>query len=237
MEQTFEWAKHRTFRAVIFDLDGTLVDSMWIWRHIDEAYLVGHGFTLPDDLQKQIEGMSTTETANYFKARFNIQDDVETIKAEWIRMAQDYYAQHIPLKQGADVFLDTLRQWDVAMGMGTSNFRDLAELVLSRHGVMAHFSSLRTSCEVDKGKPFPDVFLKVAEDLGISPEECLVFEDTHAGVLAAKAAGMSCIAVDDALSRPYLQEIMKDADGVIVNFQDLLVHIKKAPVFGGFVIE
>lgn len=232
-----QWADGKIYRAVIFDLDGTLVDSMWIWRHIDEAYLVQHGYQLPDTLQKDIEGMSTTETAQYFKDRFDIADDIDTIKAEWIRMARDYYASQIPLKPGAGVFLDWLRDNGVKAGIGTSNFRDLADLVLERHGVRGHMDSLRTSCEVQRGKPHPDVFLKVAEDLGVSPSECLVFEDTHAGVLAARAAGMDCIAVEDDLSKPYMDEIIGDAQWRIVDFNDLLGHIKNVPVSGGFVIE
>ena len=78
-------------RAVLFDLDGTLVDSMWVWRNIDIDFLSAIGKELPDDLQKEIEGMSFTETAEYFKKRFGIKDDVEDIKAHWNRMAYDKY--------------------------------------------------------------------------------------------------------------------------------------------------
>lgn len=233
----FAWARGHHFKAVIFDLDGTLVDSMWIWRHIDEAYLVKHGYHLPEDLQKAIEGMSTTETAQYFKDRFGIADSIDAIKEEWIGMARDYYATKIPLKPGADLLLDSLRDKGVKVGIGTSNFRDLADLVLDRHGIRHHLESLRTSCEVERGKPHPDVFLKVASDLGVDPKACLVFEDTHAGVLAAKAAGMACIIVEDPLSKPFLEEMRGDAQGVIEDFTALLDHIKSAPVFGAFVIE
>ncbi len=76
-------------KAIIFDLDGTLVDSMWIWKQVDIDYLEKHGHPLPDDLQKDIEGMSFTETAQYFKNRFNIEDDIDDIKAEWNAMALD----------------------------------------------------------------------------------------------------------------------------------------------------
>ena len=78
-------------KAVIFDLDGTLVDSMWMWREIDIEYLAGFGIELPDDLQKSISGMSFSETAEYFKDRFGIKDDTDTIKKRWNEMAWDMY--------------------------------------------------------------------------------------------------------------------------------------------------
>ncbi len=86
-------------KAVLFDLDGTLVDSMWIWSDIDRKYLKKQNASLNlDDLHENINGMSFTETAEYFKETFNISDSVECIKAEWIKMAYEYYEKKIPLK-------------------------------------------------------------------------------------------------------------------------------------------
>lgn len=213
----------KQYEAVIFDLDGTLVDSMWIWKDIDEAYLIKHGYTLPPELQKEIEGMSTTETATYFKNRFDIEDSVEDIKSEWIAMAHDYYAHKIPLKSGAKEFMHKLHKNGVKLGVGTSNFREMTELVLKKHEVMGLVTSIRTSCEVEKGKPNPDVFLKVAEDLDVHPSKCLVFEDTHAGVIAANRAGMDVIAVYDDLSAPYKREIESDSIQMIKDFNELCI--------------
>lgn len=194
-------------KAVIFDLDGTLVDSMWIWKDIDIAYLKRHNLPLPEDLQKAIEGMSFTETAQYFKTRFSLNDTVEEIKAEWVTMAEDYYSNRIDLKGGAREFIEALNEKGIPVGIGTSNSRDLALMVLRRHDLEMKITEMVTSCEVPRGKPAPDVFLKVAELLGVPPENCLVFEDTHAGVLAALAAGMQVIAVKDAHSQEWAHEI------------------------------
>lgn len=208
-------------KAVIFDLDGTLVDSMWIWKQIDVDYLGKRGFDLPENLQKEIEGMSFTETAAYFKDRFQIEDSIEEIKLEWSQMADDFYLNRIPLKAGAWSLLTFLKGSGIKMGIGTSNARDLAEMVLKRHSIVEYFDSIRTSCEVKKGKPEPDIFLKVAEDLGVEPKECLVFEDTYAGVLAAKRAGMKVVAVADELSYPYKNEISSLADRYITGFEEI----------------
>jgi len=86
--------------AVIFDLDGSMVDSMWVWKSIDIEYLRKFGITLPEDLQASIGGRSFTETARYFKERFGLPDDLETIKADWNRMAWDKYTHEVPLKNG-----------------------------------------------------------------------------------------------------------------------------------------
>ncbi|QIB26364.1 HAD family hydrolase [Caloranaerobacter azorensis] len=208
-------------KAVIFDLDGTIVDSMWIWEQIDIDFLAKRGIKLPNDLQKAIEGMSFTETAIYFKNRFNLKESIEEIKEEWNAMAYDFYKNRVPLKKGVNEFIKYLKQKNIKLGIGTSNSRELAIEVLKTHNILHYFDTIRTSCEVEKGKPYPDVFLKVAEDLKVSPENCLVFEDTYAGVLAAKRAGMKVFAVADEFSFPYKDEICSLADKYIENFREI----------------
>ncbi len=211
----------KDIKAIIFDLDGTLVDSMWIWKQIDIDFLEKRGIALPDDLQKEIEGMSFTETANYFISRFGLKEPLESIQDEWNDMAKIFYGSRIPLKEYAKQLIEYASTNQIKLGIGTSNSRELLEEVTRAHAIHTYFESMRTSCEVAKGKPSPDIFLKVAEDLGVSPEQCLVFEDTHAGVLAAKNAGMKVIAVYDDLSAPYRDVIEADADHYILSFKEL----------------
>jgi len=213
---------NKDYTAVIFDLDGTLVDSMWIWEQIDIDYLKEKGHDLPEDLQKDIEGCSFTETAQYFKDRFNIEDDIETIKKRWIEMSKDFYADKIVLKKGIQELLDLLKEKNIKMGIATSNSRELAESVLINNKIDDYFEVLVTSCDVKKGKPEPDVFLKAAELMDVSPKVCLVFEDTHAGVLAGKAAGMDVIAIYDALSEEYMEEIKEAADHYLMCYSELV---------------
>lgn len=211
-------------RAVIFDLDGTLVDSMWLWRAIDIEYLGRFGITLPENLQACIEGMSFTETAVYFKENFPaITDSLEQMKAEWNRMAWDKYAHEVTLKPGVLEFLKVMRSRGLKTGIATSNSVELVDTALTHLHVREYFDEVHTACEVKAGKPAPDIYLLVAKKLGVEPEHCLVFEDICKGIQAGKAAGMRVCAVRDAYSADAEKEKIRLSDGFIESYLELLV--------------
>ncbi len=186
--------------AVIFDLDGSLVDSMWLWKDIDIAYLGRFGIRMPEDLQSKIEGMSFLETAVYFKETFQIPDSLEQIRADWNKMAWDKYLKEVPLKKGVYEFLLGCRERGVSLGIATSNSRELVENIAEVHNLHDYFGCIMTGCDVERGKPWPDIYLAVAKGLDVSPDRCLVFEDIVPGILAGKRAGMRVCAVEDAYS-------------------------------------
>ncbi len=208
--------------AVIFDLDGTLVDSMWMWKSIDIEYLARFGIDLPQDLQGSIEGMSFSETAVYFRERFQLSDSVEQIKQDWNEMAWEKYQNEVPVKDGVTEFLRYLKKAGIPAGIATSNSRELAELIVKKHNMEAYFTSIRTSCEVAKGKPSPDIYLLVAEDLGVEPGRCLVFEDVLQGVMAGKNAGMKVCAVYDEYSSKDKEVKIKLADYYVHSITEVL---------------
>lgn len=207
--------------AVIFDLDGSLVDSMWMWRAIDIEYLGRFGIPLPEDLQSKIEGMCFNETALYFKEHFPIADPIEKIKDDWNRMAWDKYANEVPLKPGIPEFLENCRSNGIKLGIATSNSRELMDNIALVHGLQDHFSCIMTGCEVGRGKPAPDIYLAVAEKLGVEPSKCLVFEDIIPGIQAGVSAGMRVCAVDDAYSANQRERKQEMADYYIENFYGL----------------
>lgn len=190
----------QNIKAVIFDLDGSLVDSMWMWRAIDIEYLGRFGIPLPEDLQSRIEGMSFSETAVYFKEHFPIPDSIDQIKEDWNRMAWDKYANEVPLKPGIPEFLERCREEGIKLGIATSNSRQLVENIAKVHNLRNYFSCIMTGCDVEHGKPSPDIYLAAAKGLDCPPSECLVFEDIIPGIQAGKAAGMRVCAVEDAYS-------------------------------------
>lgn len=212
-------------KAVIFDVDGTLVDSMWIWKQVDIDFLERRKIELPADLQKDIEGLSYTSTAEYFKERFELPETVEEIKEEWREMADDLYNNKIPLKTGVKELLQIIRNNNLKIGIATSNSRELVETMIRTHAIGKYFDSIRTSCEVPRSKPFPDVYLQAAKDLGTHPENCLVFEDTVAGATAAKAAGMRVIAVYDEISAESRAQLEQLAELYIMDFHEFIDQI------------
>lgn len=210
-------------QAVIFDIDGTLVDSMGVWHDIDIEYFKLLEIPMPPTIQKDIEGMSFTETAVYFKETFRIEEKtVEDIKLDWIRMAQEKYLYEIKAKPGAKEYISFLKEKGIKIGCATSNDRNLAMAALQPHGWTSKVDALRTACEVNAGKPAPDIYLKVAAELGVAPENCLVFEDIPNGMRAGKAAGMTVIGVEDERAKKYKEEIDKICDYFIKDYYELL---------------
>lgn len=208
--------------AVILDLDGTIVDSMWLWKAIDVEYLSRFGWELPATLQSDIEGMSFTETAIYMKERFQLPDSADKIKETWNQMAWDKYENEVTLKPGVLSFLKELKRRKIVTGIATSNSKELVDLVLHSLKIDEYFNEIHTSCEVDKGKPAPDIYLFVAKKLGVQPSRCMVFEDIPKGICAGKAAGMKVCAVEDEFSRGLEKEKRLLSDYFIKDYHDII---------------
>ncbi len=209
-------------KGVIFDLDGTLVDSMWIWKDIDIEFLRKYGHTLPDDLQKKVEGMSFDETANYFINTFGLDLSVLEIQEMWNNMAWEKYATQVPLKKGVMELLRYLKEHNIPCGIASSNSKELIDLIVEKYKLKRYIDSVRNSNEVSSGKPSPDIYLLVAKDLGVEPEHCLVFEDVYHGVLGGKNARMKVCSVYDEHSADDLDDLKKLADYHIKSYHEVI---------------
>ncbi|PHV69722.1 HAD family hydrolase [Sporanaerobium hydrogeniformans] len=213
---------NKQYEAVIFDLDGTLIDSMWVWEKIDEGFLSELDLEVPKNMDKLLEGKSFTETAMYFKERFELEMSVEAIKERWNEMAWEFYTQKVPLKEGAKDFLVWLKKKNIKIGIATSNSIELVEAVLKALNIRDYFSQIRTSCEVGRGKPFPDIYLKVAEDLKVEPDKCLIFEDIPNGLRAGKAAGMTAWGIFDNQTEEMQAEMKEIADHFVIDYYEVI---------------
>ncbi|EOR25167.1 MULTISPECIES: HAD family phosphatase [Clostridium] len=208
--------------AVIFDLDGTLIDSMNIWAKIDEEYLGNFGLTVPEKLQEEITHLTLTETALYFKENFNIENTIEDIISTWHDMAFYHYSNTIKLKDGVIPYLKSLKDMNIKIALATSNSVPLLEATLKNNGIYDYFDAITTTEEVKKSKDNPDIYLLSAKKLNVSPERCLVFEDIVQAVNGAKLAGMKVYSVYDESSKSQKEELIRLSDKYILTFNELL---------------
>lgn len=208
--------------AVIFDVDGTLIDSMWVWKRIDDLFLEKYHLEEPEGFHEGMEGKSYSETADYFLELFpTLTHTRQELEDEWTEMAYEIYTTQMELKKGAFEFIQELKNKGIKLGIATSNNRELAEGTLRHCKILDMFDSVWTSGEAKAGKPDPAVYLCVAEALQIAPENCLVFEDIPMGILAGKNAGMKVCAVHDVDSINQEDKKRALADYYIQDYDDI----------------
>ena len=205
-------------KGVIFDLDGTLIDSMWVWDQIDIEYLSEKNLEVPKNLNDEIGHLSFNQVAVYFKERFKLKDSLDEIKQRWSNMAYYHYSTDIKLKEGVVEFLKFLKESNIKIGLATSNSRDLLEVVLKNNNIYDYFDAITITDEVSVGKHEPDVYLLAAKKLNVSPSECLVFEDIVQAIKGAKKAEMKVIGVADSRNLDDRDEIISLTDKFITNF-------------------
>jgi HAD superfamily hydrolase (TIGR01509 family) len=210
------------FSAAIFDLDGTLIDSLNVWTEVDGEFLAKRGFSLQPDYTAAVSAMCFREAAEYTIRRYGFSDTPEELIAEWTRMVKDEYAHRIPLKPHAREYLDSLRKRGIRLGVATALAPELYGPVLKNNGIFGYFEAFASVGEVTRGKGFPDVYLLVAERLDSDPADCVVFEDVLPGIRGAKAAGMAAIGVYDAHSCVDEKAFRSEADLYITGFDRLL---------------
>lgn len=211
------------FEAAIFDLDGTLLDSMYVWHHIDDVYFARRGMKTPPDYGRALAGLSYRESAEYTRARFGFPEPWEDIVKEWTDLAREEYACHVPLKCGAREYLSALQAAGVKLAVATALPEYLYRPCLEHLGVLDMFEALCSTDETGgRGKRNGEVFLLAAGRLGVEPEKCAVFEDTLEGLRGAKRAGMLAFCAKDPSNRHAFEEIKTFADGMIDCFLDLL---------------
>lgn len=207
-------------RFAIFDMDGTLVDSMVYWKHLASEFLQSKGVQdIAQDILEQIKPMTMTESAALFIQEYGLSGTAESVAAEMNAMMDEHYRWDIPLKPGAAAYLEALYRRGVTMCVASATAEDLMDACLTRLGV-AHYFSFLLSCEtVGTGKSRPDVYWEAANRLGARPEEISVYEDALYAAKTAKQAGFYTIAVRDDSNQPHWETLTALADEVILDWQ------------------
>lgn len=213
-------------KGAIFDLDGTLLDSMWVWEKVDHDFLGSRGFEVPPDYQKAIAAMGFRETAQYTIERFQLEEREEDIIREWNDMAARTYHEAVNIKPYVRELLEKMERDGIRLGVATASYASLFETCLKRNGIYNYFQAFTETREVVRGKGFPDIYIRAAEKIGCAPEECVVFEDIHQGILAAKEGGFYTVGVYEDKSAYSWADIVRDADLAIRGFDELLLDGK-----------
>lgn len=184
-------------RGAIFDVDGTLLDSMFIWDTIGEAYLRSIGYQPKENLNETFKNMSLHQAARYYQTEYGVTQSIDEIMDGVNAMLERYYRFEVPLKPGAAELLERLRQNGVKLCIATATDRHLVEAALDRCGVLSCFGEIFTCNEVGHGKDEPDIFEEALRFLGTEKAETVVFDDALYAVRTAKEAGFPVAAVYD----------------------------------------
>lgn len=209
------------FKGAIFDMDGTLLDSMGLWSDIDREFLAKRGIDVPSDYLQAVIYLGAMGTALYTIDRFNLSDTPEGLIAEWNSMAAEKY-KTIPEKPGALEYLEYLNGKGVQIALATATDIKLVNAALEDRKLNSYIGSITTVPEVGIGKESPDIYLKACEKMNLKPSECIVFEDILIGIQTAKKAGFAAVAMHDDFSGNNERQIRLTADKYISDFREMM---------------
>jgi HAD superfamily hydrolase (TIGR01509 family) len=214
-------------RAVVFDLDGVIVDSEQVWDDVRERLVRERGGRWHDRAQADMMGMSSPEWSRYMHDELGLAETPEEINHEVVRRLLERYETDLPLIDGA---VDAVRclAASIPLGVASSSNRPVIETVLAAAGIAELFAATVSSEEVERGKPAPDVYLEAARRLAVPPEECAAVEDSSNGLRAAAAAGMLLVAIPNR-HYPPAPDALALADVVVGSPPELTLDVVRGP--------
>lgn len=210
------------FKGAIFDLDGTLIDSMGVWEKIDKEFLKKRNIDMPCDYIEKISSMSFEKVAQYTINRFNLKESEEELIKEWNRMAIYEYSNNISLKQNVREYLKKLKDNNIKIALSTSSPRILYESVLKNNRIYEYFDVLVSLEDVKRDKNYPDIYLLAAEKLNLNPQDCVGFEDILIGINTLKKAEFKTVGVYDKHADFEIEGIKEISDKFIYNFKEIM---------------
>jgi len=207
---------------ILFDLDGTLIDSNGVWIEVDEQFLGRYGFEVTEEYRHAVGHSIFPVAAQYTKEYCHLDLTIEEIMEQWMDLARDSYAHHIPLKPGVKEYLTHKKAEGERMAILTACVPELCFSLLARHGLTDTFEQVIFAQEMGLEKKNPEVYLRAAEQLHISPEECTFFEDGPGNCAAAKSAGMTVVGIYDPFYETRQEELRGLCHQYIRSFEELL---------------
>lgn len=208
-------------KACIFDMDGTLVDSLSIWSDIDEAFFHERGMEVPEDYDKTISHMSFMEMAVYTKETYHLQETPEEIGKIWDDMSKKAYQNTIPVKKGVIPFLEYLKKKNIPLSLATTNKEELYLPCLKRNHIDIYFDHIENVNRLNTTKKEPKIYLELARRMSAKPEETIVFEDILTAIRTAKTASFKVVGVYDRRNEGDMKEIMDICDFFLKDYSEI----------------
>ncbi len=207
-------------KGIIFDVDGTILNSMPVWESLGELYLQANGKIAEKGLRDRLYTMDFRQGAKYLKEQYGLDQTVEEVMEGLNREIRTFYERKVPLKKGVKEYLERFRELSISMILATSGDRLNVERALMRLGIRKWFDGILTCSEMGADKNHPDVFLAAALQMDLEPMETLVFEDAFHAIQTAKRAGFPTVAVYDRANDGDLEKIRKTADIYLPEYAD-----------------
>lgn len=212
----------KDIKAAIFDFDGTLVDSMYVWSKVDEDFLSERGIMVTKEYTDKMRSMFFETAAVYTKETYGLSESVEEIMQIWLDMAHSEYSGNVRVKPYARQYLEKLKKSGIRLGMATSNNPYLLMPCLDNNKISGMFDCICYTSEVGVNKSNPDIYLYTAEKLGAKPGECVVFEDIIEGIKSSSSVGMKTVAVYDPANEAYTEDLKAFSDLFIYSYEEFL---------------
>lgn len=209
-------------KGIIFDADGTLLDSMNIWTEIGKRFLFSKNITIEEGLAEEISTLSYEQGAAYYIEHFDPTATVQDIRDGVNALVKDFYFDEVVLKDSVKEFLDFLKKRSIKMCVATATDKFLIEKALERNGILPYFSDVLTCGEVGAGKDSAKIYEEALKLLKTKKSETLVFEDAHYAIVTAKNADFTVVAIEDDAEKKYKEKIKNLSDFYVTSYRELI---------------
>ena len=206
----------------LFDLDGTLLDSNGVWLEVDHTFLGKHGLPVTQEYMHTVGHSIFPVAAQFTRDYYGLDLSCEAIMAEWLSLAREAYEHHVPLKPGAQAYLEHCKARGERMALLTACVPELCHAALTRHSLHSYFENIIFAQEMGLEKRDPEVYRRAASMLSLSPADCTLYEDGPGNCAAARSVGMHVVGVCDPFYGFSQEEVRRNCDLYILSFEELL---------------